>query len=213
MMFHILRVRFNLTIWIWNIICPQGRIRTCIAEWRGFYRPMISPTYHPTVCTPGETRTHDPKIKNLLLYQLSYKGILSSLLYKKLDILLRWRDLNPHAPKGLELQSSEPANCSTPQYVCAPGRNRTYVTWLKAKGISPLLRMQNYAISRQISVFLVHLATYSCFITVPKPCNFNTFGTPIIVTPLRLELRTLSLKGICSTNWAKRSTFQITIFH
>ena len=30
---------------------------------------------------------------------------------------------------------------------CAPGRNRTYVTWLKAKGISPLLRVQVYFFS------------------------------------------------------------------
>lgn len=28
------------------------------------------------LCDPGEDRTHDPKIKSLLLYQLSYEVIL-----------------------------------------------------------------------------------------------------------------------------------------
>ena len=76
--------------------CGSRGIRTPCVSLCWFYRPVRLRHRHRTpICTLGGNRTHNPMIKSHVLYQLSYEGILSSLLYEKLDILCTRRESNP----------------------------------------------------------------------------------------------------------------------
>ena len=94
--------------------------------------PPPRPNYgHVSYGADDETRTRDPDLGKVVLYQLSYVRTFFIELKK---IWCGWRDLNPHA-EALDPKSSASASSATPAYLIngEPYWTRTSDTLIKSQ--------------------------------------------------------------------------------